>query len=100
MHRRVEDPDAGHDLVPVQVGSLQVSEHPGFADVAQSAVKDAPVIEDHHIAWKRNKRSKKQKGRPKAQASHLICRAVQQEVLLQGALWSGASPTRLDPSCR
>lgn len=50
VHRRVQDPEAGHDLVPVQVGALQVSEHPGFADVAQSAVQNAPVVEDHHIA--------------------------------------------------
>lgn len=56
VHRRVEDPQAGHDLVPVQVGALQVSEYSGFADVAQSAVQNAPVIEDHHIACEKKKK--------------------------------------------
>lgn len=54
----MEDPEAGHDLVPVQVGALQVSERPGFADVAPSAVQDTPVIKDHHIACKEKKKKK------------------------------------------
>lgn len=48
--RAAQYPQAGHHLVPVQVGALQVARPVGPAPVVPPAVQQAPVIEGQHVA--------------------------------------------------
>lgn len=42
---------ARHDFVPVQVCTLQVSQHVWSANVALPPVQKTPVIKCYHVAW-------------------------------------------------
>ena len=45
-----EDPQAGHDLVPVQVRPLQVEPLPAGAGVTLTPVEQPPVVKGHDVA--------------------------------------------------
>ena len=45
-----EDPQAGHDLVPVQVRPLQMAPLPAGAGVALTPVEQPPVVKGHDVA--------------------------------------------------
>lgn len=49
VDRLAENPETGHDFVPVQVTTLEVPEPLQPADVALSAVKQTPVIKGYDV---------------------------------------------------
>lgn len=52
LHHSAQDPQTGHDLVPVQVTAFEEARVVWVAHEARPAVQQAPVIEGHNVTWK------------------------------------------------
>jgi len=79
-HRLAQQPQAGHDLVPVQVGALQEPPLVPRAGVAPAAVEQAPVVKGHDVAYDHDDNNKNSKSEQalasKATYNRYICPTV------------------------